>query len=38
VKNLEQLKTNAEMFGGTLALLAYLLDMALLEAREQQGP
>jgi len=37
VKDLERLKANAELIGGELALLAYLLDMALVEAQERQG-
>jgi len=35
VKDLERLKANAELIGGELALLAYLL--ALVEAQERQG-
>jgi hypothetical protein len=36
VKDLERLSGRATMIGGELALLAYLLDMALAEVREQQ--
>jgi hypothetical protein len=36
VKDLERLKSNADLIGGDLALLAYLLDMALIEARNRQ--
>ncbi len=35
IKDLERLGGRATMIGGELALLAYLLDMALVEAREQ---
>ena len=33
IKDLERIRTNAEMIGGELALFSYLLDMALVEAR-----
>jgi hypothetical protein len=38
IKDLERIKANADMIGGELALFAYLLDMALVEAREQLQP
>jgi hypothetical protein len=36
IKDLERLSGRAGMIGGELALLAYLLDVALVEAREQR--
>jgi len=35
IKDLERLSGRAGMIGGELALLAYLLDMAVIEARGQ---
>jgi len=37
IKDLERLSGRAGMIGGDLALLAYLLDMALVEARRAQA-
>jgi hypothetical protein len=37
IGDLERLKTTAELHGDDLALLAYILDMALVEARSAQG-
>jgi hypothetical protein len=38
VKDLERLKSNVELIGGDLTLLAYLLDMALIEGARAAGP
>jgi hypothetical protein len=35
IKDLQRLSGHAGMIGGDLALLAYLIDMALIEARNQ---
>ena len=36
IKDLERLSGRAGMIGGDLAVLAYLIDMALIEARRVQ--
>ena len=38
VRDLERLKSQAEKHGADLSYLAYLIDMALVEARERLGP